>query len=328
MAIPHWRPVSLAASCLAFAGCASQPADDTTAAATTPDATLESAPVEQPDATTADAAPTTINASIAGATPVANTRAPIATSPEITTTWVYLKDRYDADGDGIVTAAEYDRREGQFDRWDRDESGTLTDADFERGQRGSGGSGRGNSMSMGKTRRTLARYFQDDDDAGTLPLTEAQAAFVVYDGSDGTTPDGLVIEGEFTCSMEDRHREVPGDDSPMVQRAMGEDSAWANLIGGLDSDKDKALSADELENFYVKVMNTNTIDYSGWSAQGAPRRARPTRTDGRAAADDLAAQEGQKAPDFTLASPDGDTTATLSQHVGSKPVALIFGSYT
>jgi hypothetical protein len=109
---------------------------------------------------------------------------------------------------------------------------------------------------------------------------------------------------------------------------MGEDSAWAHLIGGLDSDKDKAISADELEHFYTQVMKTDTIDYSDWSSQGAPRRARPTRTDGRAVADDLAAQEGQKAPDFTLSSPDGDTTATLSQHIGSRPVALIFGSYT
>ena len=34
------------------------------------------------------------------------------------------------------------------------------------------------------------------------------------------------------------------------------------------------------------------------------------------------------APDFTLTSPDGKTTITLSEFRGQKPVALIFGSFT
>ena len=34
------------------------------------------------------------------------------------------------------------------------------------------------------------------------------------------------------------------------------------------------------------------------------------------------------APDFTLKSPDGETTITLSAFKGKKPVALIFGSFT
>ena len=37
---------------------------------------------------------------------------------------------------------------------------------------------------------------------------------------------------------------------------------------------------------------------------------------------------GEKAPDFTLASPDGKSSVTLSQRIGSKPVVLVFGSYT
>ena len=45
-------------------------------------------------------------------------------------------------------------------------------------------------------------------------------------------------------------------------------------------------------------------------------------------------QEGEPAPDFTLAylADGGDVgqgqTVTLSQHFGNRPVALIFGSYT
>ena len=38
--------------------------------------------------------------------------------------------------------------------------------------------------------------------------------------------------------------------------------------------------------------------------------------------------EGVLAPDFTLSSPDGRETFTLSSFAGEKPVALIFGSYT
>jgi len=39
-------------------------------------------------------------------------------------------------------------------------------------------------------------------------------------------------------------------------------------------------------------------------------------------------EEGDMAPDFTLKSPDGKRTITLSDFRGKKPVALVFGSYT
>jgi hypothetical protein len=39
-------------------------------------------------------------------------------------------------------------------------------------------------------------------------------------------------------------------------------------------------------------------------------------------------KEGDVAPDFTLKSPDGKRTETLSNYRGKKPVALVFGSYT
>jgi thiol-disulfide isomerase/thioredoxin len=41
-----------------------------------------------------------------------------------------------------------------------------------------------------------------------------------------------------------------------------------------------------------------------------------------------ATRVGDMAPDFTLASPDGKTTVQLSGFRGTKPVVLIFGSYT
>ena len=37
---------------------------------------------------------------------------------------------------------------------------------------------------------------------------------------------------------------------------------------------------------------------------------------------------GDPAPDFTLSSPDGARTVTLSTFRGKRPVVLVFGSYT
>ena len=37
---------------------------------------------------------------------------------------------------------------------------------------------------------------------------------------------------------------------------------------------------------------------------------------------------GDMAPDFTLKSPDGKQTVTLSSFRDKRPVALVFGSYT
>lgn len=39
-------------------------------------------------------------------------------------------------------------------------------------------------------------------------------------------------------------------------------------------------------------------------------------------------QVGEMAINFTLSDPEGSRTVTLSQFIGQKPVALIFGSFT
>lgn len=302
MIVPSWRTATLAVSCIIAAGCSSPAKSNAT----------QQSPHSASNNKATIASEATSSVAV-----------PIATSPEVTSIWAYLVDRYDTDGDGTVSAEEYDRREGQFDRWDRDENGELTAADFEKRKRSGK---RRDPMIKGKTKRTLARYFQVDGNVKLLPLDEAQAAFAVYDGSDGSASDGKITEGEFTCSMEDRHMAVPGDDSKMVQRSMGKGSPWSVLIAGLDNDKDQTIVLAELERFYSKGLGTDVIDYSDWGSN----RPSPRTTEASATkkGDDLAAQEGQQAPNFTLSSPDGTTTATLSQHVGDKPVALIFGSYT
>lgn len=46
------------------------------------------------------------------------------------------------------------------------------------------------------------------------------------------------------------------------------------------------------------------------------------------ALDRQAPKKGDRAPDFTLHDVDGRESVTLSNFRGSKPVALVFGSYT
>ena len=248
--------------------------------------------------------------------------APMVHDDSTDSVFEYLVARYDADDDGALTEAEYTRKESQFDKWDRDGDGRISAQDFERDDDDAGGRPRPGMEAM-MARRMVARYFQTDDDAGLTARTEARDALAsVYDGSGGEPRDGRVSEEEFRCAMEARRREVPGDGQRSVQRAMGDADPWETIAGVVDGDGDGTLSAAELDAFYA-LLDTEEIDYRGWDEprQGGGRSARAEdEPDG--------AREGERAPDFTLSSPDGETTATLSDFAGVRPVALIFGSYT
>ncbi len=61
---------------------------------------------------------------------------------------------------------------------------------------------------------------------------------------------------------------------------------------------------------------------------GRPSSQRPsTRRPGDMRTNDKL-KVGDRAPDFTLKTPDGKKSVTLSEHKGNRPVALVFGSYT
>lgn len=49
---------------------------------------------------------------------------------ELSSLWAHLRTKYDADGDGRVTGAEYTRGEVRFANYDRNEDGVLEEADF------------------------------------------------------------------------------------------------------------------------------------------------------------------------------------------------------
>ena len=87
----------------------------------------------------------------------------------------------------------------------------------------------------------------------------------------------------------------------------------------------------------MKVRNGDNFIMGLWSSTGAAKGATTVAVerDGKRvdivagmAELDIRPRVGDKAPDFTLKSPDGKQTVTLSKLIGKKPVVLVFGSYT
>ena len=257
----------------------------------------------------------------AGSTPRAGI--PVATDENIDTQWAYLLDRYDENGDGSVSSAEYSREGGSIDRWDRDEDGQLTDADF---ASSSSGMGSGPSpadmrrqMREPMGRRMMSRYFQRDDDNTQVTRVEFQQSIADYD----TNADATLEADEFRPKAAGYQVGVPGDDSPMVQRIMGDIDPWDTIAAPVDTDEDGKLTSVELTAFYDKLAG----DADLWDLPAMTGGGRRSGAGGPAPVKTGPAV-GTVAPDFTLEPPNGDDKVTLSSFRGDQPVALIFGSYT
>jgi hypothetical protein len=242
------------------------------------------------------------------ATPIA--AAPIeAANTDADSVWEYLLDKYDVDGDGAVGADEYEREGGRFDRLDSDGDGQLSAADFSSG-------GRSNDGRMREVRAyvIVASYFQDDDDALQLSMSEVGASFGAYDG-DG---DGTIAREEFELLMAERWRDVSTEYSSVFK--VDDTRAFELLAAALDEDEDALLSDNELITFFESRDEDGD---STWIFEPAEERTAAIPEESSSGA-----MSGDIAPDFTLESPDGKSVATLSSFRGDKPVALIFGSYT
>ena len=88
----------------------------------------------------------------------------------------------------------------------------------------------------------------------------------------------------------------------------------------MDADGDGALSSGELAAHFEEHAVARSWGRLFESERESTEPERPAAPSG--------APEGAVAPDFTLSSPDGAETVTLSDFAGVKPVALVFGSYT
>ncbi len=212
-------------------------------------------------------------------------------TPGEETIWSFLKKKYDADGDGTVSRAEYDRGDEQFARLDRNHDGRLTGEDFGRGRAGM------------MAQMALARYFQADDKPGELKLEEIGQTFAKADAN----KDGVLSMAEFELLAESAPQ--PGG------RTLPAARLYRALVTAADGDDSGTVTQAELEAFFrARDSNNDGVWTMSGRGRGDPRAT--------------GAKEGTVAPDFTLRPPGSGKAVTLSSFRGKRPVVLIFGSYT
>ena len=227
---------------------------------------------------------------------------------EFDSTWDYLAEKYDDDGDGVIQPEEFDRDDAAFSGHDRNADGVISFADYDPdGRKARQEARRQSSYAYAAT----ALYFQTDGNPDSLDAAELEAAFAVYD-RDG---DGRVEAAELAAAAE-AQRAHGLEPTGNTARRLEDGEPFETLSVAIDKDTDGALSRAEVVAFFDRHA-----EHGAW-ALGSERRegARPS-----------APEVGQAAPDFTLrelGGPDGKGTVTLSSFAGDRPVALIFGSYT
>jgi len=219
--------------------------------------------------------------------------------------WEYVRRKYDRDGDGRVSAAEYDRDPERFRLLDHDADGTLSDADFPAFDAGSMGAW----VRRRRALRTLAAYFQADERDQEIRLDEVEWMATSYD-ADG---DGAIEREEFVRAADEHRREVVIPDPSGTERVMlGTFTPWEALVAAADPDGDGRLTPSELAAFFQSGSGGEEV----WPLVEADEPEEPSGV-----------AVGEPAPDFRLEPPDGGERVSLSGFRG-KPVALIFGSYT
>ena len=212
--------------------------------------------------------------------------------------WAHLVKTHDKDQNGEITAEEYSRGDTKFARFDRNEDGVLTIADFERDSGGGRGrSSRGDRRSRGEGRGSSR--------SSMIGLELAKRADANRDGS--------VPAAEWQSFLD----ALEVDEDGVVDRAglglgsSGGISMMRSMVDRmLDVDRDGDVTTDDLQSIW-----------DGMDGNG----------DGTVQRDELGSlpMPGEPAPDFELPYADDETrTVRLSSFAGSKPVALIFGSYT
>ena len=222
----------------------------------------------------------------------------------------FLLERHDADRDGVIPASEYGRTRAAFETLDRNRDGLIDVQDFDR-QRANGAKGKRRQLS--RARRVVAQFFQSDGDDSILEADELAAAFERFDGDH----NGAISEEEFRCGSLTLGHSLPGDQSASVKRLMEGTDPWIVLGQSLDGDQDLRLTYAELLAFFRSQSQEGVWTFLGDSIVSMPSKDFSLRP-----------LEGLQAPEFCLATPEGDSTYCLSELRETRPVALIFGSYT
>ena len=225
----------------------------------------------------------------------------------------YLVSKYDGDGDGRVGMDEYDRPGGAFGRLDRNQSGYLEAEDFEAERE------RGPGRSEMRARMAVVVYFQDDQDLERLTIDEIERVATRTDADQ----DGVLSEGELQF-LADSLPDSQATSSLGVIRSMVSGADPHELLSEpVDEDCSGTIEVLELMRFFESEADEEL----GWNLPGVPQQ-RPEGARDSAGEGSSGVAEGEPAPDFELTPPDGGAKVRLSSFRGSKPVALIFGSYT
>jgi Ca2+-binding EF-hand superfamily protein len=217
------------------------------------------------------------------------------------TRWDYLAAKYDADGDGVIASTEYGRGEDGFRELDRNGDGSIERAELNGWEEGLAQAMAPRRVQTVVGPMLLARYFDSNGDCGQLSRRELDEVFPSYD-ADG---DGRILPAEFSARLANLGVKVSAEYDPFGEIAKAS-------IG----DEATQLTLAELHNFYTVLEQRRTTGYSIRLGEDAPPAPNAV---------------GSIAPDFSLpllhAEP-GDAPVLLSSFRGTKPVALIFGSYT
>jgi hypothetical protein len=123
------------------------------------------------------------------------------------------------------------------------------------------------------------------------------------------------------------HKIDPAKDTISRAAFKGSDSAFASL----DRDQDGVLSAKDLDFMPPKKDAGKQPKKAGKEMQMPPKMKQMILKgffDGDIGSWCEGPQLGEPAPDFTLPTPDGKKSITLSQSFKKKPTVLIFGSFT
>ena len=233
--------------------------------------------------------------------------------------WKYLAAKYDKNKDGKITAAEYQgdlqREERKFKGYDGNGDGAITKDDFAGGsgrRRGSGGrrggGGRGGPRGGTPTSivgpaiaEALANNADTDSDS-RVTLTEWNKTLATLDGNQDAIVDADELNGIMCAAL---GRKV------LSARAIGRRAKH------LDTNKDGVVQLTELGAMFAK-MDKNADKVLSAVEIGAMRPVVPNQP-----------KVGDVAPDFALPLvKNPKVLVRLSSFKGTRPVALIFGSYT
>src|SRR5262245_51499582 len=180
-------------------------------------------------------------------------------------TWDRLRQRYDKNGDGRITAAEFDGPADLFAVIDRDGDGAIRADDLDWSD----------NSTYARQLTHVQQFLRPADTNGNRKISKDEwMAFF-----EKMTKGSADLEPE----MLRKFLYPPAPPPPPKSAASGMPSKEVLLLGLLTGELGSGAEGPRLE---------------------------------------------MAAPDFTLESPDGKTSVTLSKHLGKKPIVLIFGSFT